>query len=59
MDGRNRVKHPHKRPHRPFLSTKIGCIKTLVRILLGSFTVVEQHINKIGEEECEISPYPT
>jgi hypothetical protein len=31
----------------------------LVRVPLGSFTVVEQHINKIGEEECEIFPYPT
>jgi hypothetical protein len=59
MDGRNKVGHQHKKPHWPFLLIEIGCIETLVRVPLGSFMMVEQHINKNGEEECEISPYPT
>jgi hypothetical protein len=59
MDGRNRVGNQHKKPHQPFLSIEIDCIETLVKVPFGSFTMVEQYINKNGEEECEISPYPT
>ncbi len=58
MDGRNRTRHQHKKPPQPFLSTGIGCIETLVRVPLGSFTVVGQETSKNSEEECEISPYP-
>lgn len=59
MDGRNKAGHQHKRPLRPFLSPKIGCIEMLVRVLLISFTMVGQHTIKNGEEDCKISLYPT